>query len=151
MIRRTQQEVLEIARKTLADLASTGLEGRMVEVFTRRVRELNGEARQGLAAVLVRAPVPAVVRSAFDLTDVQRASIQQALDETFAANVPLRFETAPELVGGIELASQGQKVAWSIADYLAALEKGLGELLDPPLRSAPAADVKTGLETPCKG
>ena len=43
--------------------------------------------------------------------------------------VRVRFETAPDLVSGIELTTNGQKVAWSIADYLASLEKGVGELL----------------------
>jgi F-type H+-transporting ATPase subunit b len=33
------------------------------------------------------------------------------------------------VISGIELTTNGQKVAWSIADYLASLEKGVGELL----------------------
>jgi F-type H+-transporting ATPase subunit b len=33
------------------------------------------------------------------------------------------------LVGGIELTASGQKVAWSIADYLASMEKSVGDLL----------------------
>jgi F-type H+-transporting ATPase subunit b len=33
------------------------------------------------------------------------------------------------LVSGIELTASGQKVAWSIADYLASLERDVGELL----------------------
>jgi F-type H+-transporting ATPase subunit b len=33
------------------------------------------------------------------------------------------------LVSGIELSANGQKVAWSISDYLSSLEKGVGELL----------------------
>jgi F-type H+-transporting ATPase subunit b len=33
------------------------------------------------------------------------------------------------LVSGIELTANGQKVAWSIADYLASLERDVGELL----------------------
>jgi F-type H+-transporting ATPase subunit b len=41
----------------------------------------------------------------------------------------VRFETAPDLISGIELTTNGQKIAWSIADYLASLEKGVGELL----------------------
>jgi F-type H+-transporting ATPase subunit b len=41
----------------------------------------------------------------------------------------VRFETAPDLVAGIELSTNGQKVAWSISDYLASMEKGVGELL----------------------
>ena len=72
---------------------------------------------------------PALVRSAFDLPPAQRAAIQNALNETFSAEVHVQFETAPELVSGIELSTNGQKVAWSIADYLATLEKSAGELL----------------------
>jgi F-type H+-transporting ATPase subunit b len=69
------------------------------------------------------------VRSAFDLPAEQRAAIQNALNETFSAEIHVRFETAPDLISGIELTTNGQKVAWSIADYLASLEKGVGELL----------------------
>jgi len=69
------------------------------------------------------------VRSAFDLPAEQRAAIQNALNETFSAEIHVRFETAPDLVSGIELTTNGQKVAWSIGDYLASLEKGVGELL----------------------
>jgi F-type H+-transporting ATPase subunit b len=45
------------------------------------------------------------------------------------AEVNVRFETAPDLISGIELTTNGQKIAWSIADYLASLEKNVGELL----------------------
>ena len=41
----------------------------------------------------------------------------------------VRFETAPEVISGIELTANGQKLAWSIADYIAALEKSVGEFL----------------------
>jgi F-type H+-transporting ATPase subunit b len=50
--RRTQQEVFAIARKTLTDLAGTSLEERMSEVFTRRLRELDDEAKKSLAKAL---------------------------------------------------------------------------------------------------
>ena len=127
--RRTQQEVFAIARKALADLAATSLEERMGEVFTRRLHELTGEAKESLAKALKTAADPALVRSAFDLPPEQRAAIQNALNETFAAEIHIRFETTPDLVSGIELTMNGQKVAWSIADYLTSLEKGVDELL----------------------
>ena len=127
--RRAQQEVFAIARKALTDLATTSLEERMGEVFTRRLREMDGKAKEGLAEALKTASGPALVRSAFDLPVEQRAAIQNALNETFAAEIRVRFETAPNLVSGIELTTNGRKVAWSIADYLASLEKGVGELL----------------------
>ena len=127
--RRTPQEVFAIARKALTDLSTTSLEERLAEVFKRRLREMDGKAKAGLAEALKSASDPAVVRSAFDLPEEQRAAIQNALNETFSANIRVRFETAPDLVSGIELITNGQKVAWSIADYLASLEKGVDELL----------------------
>lgn len=135
--RLTRKEVFSIARKTLGDLAETGLEARMGEVFTRRLREMDAQTKEGLAAALQNAAEPAIVRSTFELPESQRAAIQNALNETFSAEVRVCFETAPDLVSGIELSTNGQKVAWSIADYLATLEKQVGELLKAPTKTDP--------------
>ena len=151
--RRTQQEVFAITRKALTDLATASLEERVGEVFTRRLREMDGKAKETLGAALKTAPEPAVVRSAFELPKDQRAAIQNAVNETFSADIHLRFETEPDLVSGIELAANGQKVAWSIADYLASLEKGVGELLkeqnkpEPKAAPKPAAKAEPKPET----
>ena len=151
--RRTEREVFAIARKALTDLATTSLEERLGEVFTRRLREMNGQAKAGLGEALKSASAPAIVRSAFDLPVEQRAAIQNALNETFSAEIHIRFETAPDLISGIELTTKGQKVAWSIADYLVSLEKGVGELLkekDRPIAKAqakPEAKTEPKLET----
>ncbi len=127
--RRTQEEVFAIARKALTDLATTRLEERMGEVFTRRLREMDGKAKERVGQALKAASDPALIRSAFDLPAEPRAAIQTALNETFSADVHVRFETAPDLISGIELTTNGQKVAWSIADYVTSLEKGVEELL----------------------
>lgn len=140
--RRAQEEVFAIARKTLTDLASTSLEERMAEVFSHRLRNLNGQSKTGLGGALKASSNPALVRSAFDLAGAQRATIQNALNETFSADIHLRFETAPDLVSGIELTTDGQKVAWSIADYLGSLEKGVGELLKAKDKPAPPPGSK---------
>ena len=126
---RTEQEVFAIARKALTDLSSTSLEERMSAVFIKRLQDLDGPAKTGLGEALKTASEPALVRSAFDLPEKQRAAIQNALNETFSAEIHIRFEAAPDLISGIELTANGQKVAWSIADYLASLEKGVDELL----------------------
>lgn len=129
--RRTQDEVFAITRRALTELASSSLEARMSEVFIGRLREMDVDAKQTLGAALKNAPEPAVLRSAFDLPTDERANIQNALNETFAADVPLRFETAPDLVSGIELTANGQKVAWSIGNYLNSLGQSVSELLEP--------------------
>ena len=137
--RRTQQEVFAITRKALTDLATTSLEERLGEVFTRRLREMDAQAKAGLAQSLKTASDPALVRSAFDLPAQQRAAIQNALNETFSAEIRIRFETAPDMISGIELTTNGQKVAWSIAGYLASMEESVDALMkedDKPIAKA---------------
>ena len=127
--RRTQQEVFAIARKALMDLATTSLEECLAEVFIRRLQEMDGKTKADLTAALKTASNPALVRSAFDLPAEQRAAIQKALNEAFSGEIHVRFATAPDLVSGIELTTNGHKVAWSIADYLMSLEKAVVDLL----------------------
>jgi F-type H+-transporting ATPase subunit b len=134
------QEVFEIARKALADLATVSLEERMGEVFTRRLRELDPNAKAVLGTALKASPDPAVVRSTFELPPDQRAAIQNALNEAFSAEIRLRFEAAPGAVCGIELTAGGQKLSWSIAGYLGALENEVGALLKAPAAPAAKAD-----------
>ena len=142
IVRRSREEVFAIANKVLTDLAGTPLEQRMAEVFTHRLRALHGKAKETLGAALKTTPEPAVVRSAFALPADERAKIQNVVNETFPVDVHLRFETEPDLVSGIELTANGQKVAWSIADYLTALKTGVGELLKEQDKAEPKAKPK---------
>jgi F-type H+-transporting ATPase subunit b len=126
---RTQQEVFAIAAQALKDLATANLNACVVDTFTHRVRDMDAHAKATLAGAIQASVVPAVVRSAFELPPEQRAAIQNALNESFSTDMHLRFQLAPELVAGIELASNGQRVSWNIAGYLAELEQSLDEVL----------------------
>jgi F-type H+-transporting ATPase subunit b len=135
IIRWTQKEVFAITRKTLADLASSSLEERMGDVLVRRVRALDGAAKEQLETAFKTSNHTVSVHSAFDLPPAQQTAIESAVKETFAPHAQVQFETAPELISGIELSTNGQKVAWSIADYLRELEKSAGELLHEGARA----------------
>jgi F-type H+-transporting ATPase subunit b len=125
-----ENEVFAIARKALTDLATVSLEERVGEVFTRRLRELDPKAKELLGAALKDSSQPALVRSAFVLPTDQRAAIQNALNESFSAVVRIKFEDSQEVICGIELTVNGQKVAWSISSYLAELSKKVSDLVD---------------------
>jgi len=142
IIRWTQKEVFAITRKTLADLATTSLEERMGDVFVHRVRALTGAAKEQLATAFKTSNHTVSVHSAFDLPPAQRTAIESAIKETFAPDAHVQFETAPELVSGIELSTNGHKIAWSIADYLSTLEKSAGELLHEEAKPEPKAEAK---------
>ncbi len=141
--RRAQDEVFAIARKTLADLAGSSLEQRITDVFTDRLRALGDNEKHALTDALASTSEPALVRTAFELPAPQRAAIQQVLDERFHAGTRIRFEVAPTLVSGIELVTNGQKVAWSIAGHLASLERVVDALLDKPQVAPPPPGRET--------
>jgi F-type H+-transporting ATPase subunit b len=147
----TQKEVFAISRKTLADLAAASLEERMGAVFIQRLRALTGAAKEQLASALKASTDGARVRSAFDLPADQHGAIQRALNETFSADIHIHFETVPEVVSGIELSANGQKVAWSIADYLATLEKSASALLRKDAQPEAEAAPKPKLNGKPKG
>jgi F-type H+-transporting ATPase subunit b len=143
--RRTQKEVFAIARKTLKDLAGTTLEERMVDTFVNRLNALSAEEKQGLVAALKASAEPFIVRSAFELPEAQRTAAQAAINTLLAVSADVHFETAPDLVSGIELSAAGQKVAWSISEYLAAMEKGISELLATKEQVHARTEVKAPL------
>ena len=124
-----QEEVFAISRKTLQDLATASLEERVGAVFTRRLGEMDDKAKQALGAALKTSSEPALLMSAFEMPAPQRATIQNALNETFSAEIRVQFKTAPDTICGIELSANGQKIGWNIAEYLTALDQKVGELL----------------------
>ena len=131
IVQKTQLEVFDIARKTLGELACASLEEQICRVFVQRLKNMDSKAHATFAAALGTASAAVRVQSAFELPESGRAAIQSALQQTFPDSVlQLGFETGPELIAGIELYANGQKLSWSIADYLQSLEKCAVLLVD---------------------
>jgi len=103
--------------------------GAAVVVSARRALRGGDLSRLRTAIQAVSPAAPALLRSAFELPAPQTEAIQAALYDWFGDPVALKFEVAPELVGGIELRAQGQKLAWSISDYLGELSTDLEKSL----------------------
>ena len=104
---------------------------------------MTGAAKEQLAAALKTSTQPVQRAQRVRSAGGAASAIESALKETFAAETHVQFETAPELVSGIELSTNGQKVAWSIADYLATLEKSAGELLHKDAKPESKPDAKS--------
>ncbi|WP_435010696.1 F0F1 ATP synthase subunit B [Tundrisphaera lichenicola] len=149
IVRWTQDEVFAIARKTLADLASASLEERISRAFLDRLRGMNDPEKERLAAALNKPSSSALVRTSFDLPPAEQEAIEVAIRETLATNTRVQYETAPELVSGIELSANGHKIAWSIGDYLEKLEESVAQILSGhgKFGSNPEAPPRQGLET----
>ena len=141
LTRRTEEEVFAIARKTLTDLATTGLEEQMTDAFICRLHELSSTERAGLQSAFKAAASSAIVRSTFRLPAAQRQAIEGVVKDVLAIETQVQFETAPELVSGIELTANGHKIAWSIGHYLASLKKSVDDLLKERPKPNANADV----------
>jgi len=131
-------EVIGIARKALADLADANLQERMSEEFVRRLQALSAEAKKSLAAAISSSSEPVQLSSGLELSVRDRTRIQDALNESLSIKASVRFITAPDGICGIELLTNGQMLAWSIADYLDTLQQKVCVLLDAA-NAAPSA------------
>ncbi len=125
--RKTQEEVFAIARKTLKELADQNLEDSVINVFIQRLKTLKEEQRQQLAAALLQSNTTIAVKSAFDLTEMQKQKIENPVKVLLGNNVAFNFSTVPDLVSGIELSANGYKLTWSISEYLDSIKKVISE------------------------
>jgi F-type H+-transporting ATPase subunit b len=132
-------ESIGIARAVLKDLAGADLEERISAVFARRVRGMDAKTKESMAAALRQPNSEPVVTSSFALSEREKGTLQTALNETFSVDIHLRFETSSTGIGGIEFSAAGQRLSWSIAEYLRTLEEKAGALLNTTPDSAPVA------------
>tara|TARA_R110001592_G_scaffold323435_1_gene602691 strand:+ start:30387 stop:31226 length:840 start_codon:yes stop_codon:yes gene_type:complete len=126
---RVSHEVFSIARKALSDLAETSLEASMTKAFIKRLQALSDEERAELKQAFTDSNHTLTVRTAFSLPNEQCKQIKTAIQEILAEDIHLEFIIEADLVSGIEVSANGQKIAWSIANYLDALGKSIDQIL----------------------
>jgi F0F1-type ATP synthase delta subunit len=73
---------------------------------------------------------PVTVTSAFTLSSAQKEQFEQAIQAILPAAVQINFDNDLALICGIEIKFSDLKIAWSVQDYLDALQKKLTVLVD---------------------
>ena len=147
---KTQQEVFAITRKALSDLASLSLEEQSVNVFIKRLDELKEEERKPFIAAFKANSNPVLVRSAFNLPPKQQDEIKSSVNKILGTESQFQFKTAPELISGIELSSNGYKLAWSISEYLNSLEKSISEMIKEKSKAEKVIEPEKKIEPETK-
>ncbi len=123
------REVYAIARRAIGDLADSDLEERMLDVFLQRVKKLNENEKKEIAEPLEKAGNDVVIRSSFELSTKMRQKVTRTLHEHIADGLDVNYETAPELIMGIEVKAPGAKIAWTLEDYMTTLEESARDAL----------------------
>lgn len=119
---KAQAEVFAVARKALSDLASMKLEEQIVQVFIQRLNALNPEEKKRF-----NTQGAATVRSAYELPEAERTAVENAAKAAIRPDIKIQFETAQNLISGIELTVDGFKLGWTISDYLKTMEQNIAQ------------------------
>ncbi len=136
------RETYAIARQALRDLADTDLDERTAQILITQVGKMQKEQREVLLQALQEVGDHVLIRSAAPLSLATQGQITQGLGKILGNGINIAFETAPDLILGLELKAGGQKVSWSIEHYLDELEeKALQALEREAQRATPAGEA----------
>lgn len=119
---RVGQRSVDVARRSLADLAAVDLEAELVKMFLTKLAALPDDERQVMIQAIGTLEPTVEVRTAFRLQPGQEEALTQALRQCLGERAQVLFDIAPELVLGIEVDVGAHQIAWNVAEYLGELE-----------------------------
>jgi F-type H+-transporting ATPase subunit b len=131
---RTGREVYAVSRRVLSDLADADLESKMADVFIRYIGNLKEQDCISIRERFQSSGNGIIIQSAFTLpVDVQQ-KINEALKHRIGNDMKTAYEISEDIVSGIELRTQGHKIAWSLNDYLEKLDESFSRALQEEAR-----------------
>lgn len=120
--RLTGAQVYAITRRVLKDLADMDLEQRIVQILAERIEALNRDEREEIRS-LAGDGERITVQSAFDIPPEARDQLDAAIRRNIGSGIEVAYEKSDDVMSGYELRIDGYKIAWSMKDYLDALEE----------------------------
>lgn len=127
LMQKTIQEVFALAKTTLQSLASVRLEEFIVAEFIEKVSNLDTQEQREFIEALSANFNSISVCSAFELSEKQKSELKQAFYTLLNVDVVVEFSIKPDVICGIELTSNGFKLAWNITDYVGSFERKILE------------------------
>jgi F-type H+-transporting ATPase subunit b len=120
---RAAHQIMETVRKVALDLANAELESQVIHHFLDRLDEQSQEQRDAMTQHLRSATAPLTVKTGFSVSDEDHSLLEESLKQWTNGKHAYTFEQDEDLGFGIELHTDGWKMAWSLQDYLDELEQ----------------------------
>lgn len=127
--KKIQDESLALARKILTDLAGASLEEQMIRAFVQRLHDMEQQQKEDLVSALKKESDTLTLHTAFAVPTKLGTDTEKAIREIFGPQVTVVFKSSPEVISGIEVTVQGQKIAWSVDDYLSSMADEFEKIL----------------------
>ncbi len=135
-LRHQSLEVVEtVIRKALQDLADERLEERIAHTFIRQLHSLDEATRQAMA----QSSEPATIATSFELDPGQRSALTRSIHELVGTDMTVNYTQSPELICGIELTCESQRISWNLSDYLEELTASVEKAFEPLETTEPGA------------
>jgi len=119
------EQVCQISRKVLSDLAGEKLENQLIENFLIQLGKLSKEEKDDFIRFIDKDERKIWVDSSFQLTREKESEIRKILEKIIGDKVEINFKVSPKLICGIETRTEGKKISWNIENYLDGLEEQL--------------------------
>lgn len=119
---KTRDEVFAIASQALTDLANTDLEQQLVAVLIHKMQTLDDENKDKLKNALSHKDKTITIKSAFELPRSARSGLENAIMVISDLDHDIHYQSAPELVSGIEINAKNYQLSWNIESYLESLK-----------------------------
>jgi len=119
------EQVCQMSRKVLSDLAGEKLENQLIENFLIQLGKLSKEEKDDFIRFIDKDERKIWVDSSFGLAREKESEIRKILEKIIGDKVEINFKVSPKLICGIETRTEGKKISWNIENYLDGLEEQL--------------------------
>jgi len=127
MALRLEQEVFEVSRKAIKDIASIDLQDQSVAHFLDRINHLLPDEKDHFINAMKTKNNKILIRTAYDLDAIGRSKIENSIEGMLKAKLEFHYNTRPDLICGIELVTDGYKLGWNLSSYFNSLEKSISQ------------------------
>ncbi len=111
------------AARLLARLASAELEAKLVEVLVEDLRRIPDDRRQAIRSACVKGDVPAIITSAYQLSQSQRTSLLEAIQSFLGQSIFCEWREDRDLMAGIRLSLGPWMLGANLQDELRAFSE----------------------------
>jgi F-type H+-transporting ATPase subunit b len=125
----TAAQVYSVTRRVLKDLADIDLEQRIMEILTERIDALTLEEKEKIRSSLASENDIITISSAFDIPSLFREKLAGSIKKNIGMGIEVAYEKSDDVMTGYELRINGYKMAWSMKDYMDALEEKFHHVL----------------------
>ena len=109
--------------KALADLAGTAVQDAATRAFLQNLGQTGPDSRSAIAEAVETADGEIVVASAAELPDALRRDVTETFNHVLQRETEPEFESAPELIAGLEVRFGGRAWGWNLRRYLDQFEE----------------------------